>query len=210
MSAHVWHLVTRLGEAQLVLPVALLPAFDLMRRSESRPLAMGWMALVGLATLLTTASKVAFIGWGVGSAELNFTGVSGHAMFAASVYPVLLSLAAGPDSGRSLAVWAAAGAMVAVLVAASRVALGAHSPSEVIAGLLLGAAVSALALRLRRQPSVRVAPMVALLAALSMAATARATQPLPTHAAVTQLALLMSGHARAYTRADLLSKLQAP
>ena len=40
------------------------------------------------------------IGWGIGWAPLDFTGFSGHAMFAAALMPLLLRLAAGPGSRR--------------------------------------------------------------------------------------------------------------
>src|SRR5947208_3636310 len=84
-----WSLIGRLGEAQLLLPAALAFAWWLARRSEARPLVQWWLSLMALAALVTTITKVAFIGWGVGNAAFDFTGVSGHAMFAAAVYPLL-------------------------------------------------------------------------------------------------------------------------
>ena len=44
----------------------------------------------GTISWTTTASKVAFIGWGLGLSALDFTGISGHAMIASAVYPLLL------------------------------------------------------------------------------------------------------------------------
>ena len=80
-----WRSLTRLGEAQVLLPAALLTALAVLRRPQARPLAAWWLLLLSAAALLTTATKVAFFGWGVGWPELNFTGVSGHTMFAAAV-----------------------------------------------------------------------------------------------------------------------------
>lgn len=160
--------------------------------------------LLGLATLLTTASKVAFIGWGVGWPALNFTGISGHAMFAAAVYPLLLgtlSSRAGP-TGRRLAV--IAGSLLALLVGVSRMVIGAHSGSEVLAGLLLGRAASAAALALIRLPADLISPLIPAAVALWLALTPAHAPPSQTHSMVTQLSLKLSGHATPYTRADML------
>ena len=66
-SLNIWHLLTRLDDVQIVLPAAVL--------------VLNWL-LITAAAPITTASKVVFIGWAV----VDFTGVSGHAMFAAGVY----------------------------------------------------------------------------------------------------------------------------
>jgi hypothetical protein len=101
-----WYLFTRLGEVQILLPAALLAMLVLSRRADTRPLATLWLGLLTLGALLTTASKIAFIGWGIGSAALDFTGISGHTMFAASVYPLLLGTLASrlPQWGQRTAV----------------------------------------------------------------------------------------------------------
>ena len=57
-----WLVVTRLGEAQLALPTALALAAWLAMTGERRAAAV-WLTLFGLAFGLTTASKIAFIGW---------------------------------------------------------------------------------------------------------------------------------------------------
>jgi membrane-associated phospholipid phosphatase len=199
-----WHLLTRLGEAQILLPAGLLAALCLLRRPEGRPLVAWWLALLGLATLLTTASKVAFIGWGVGWPELNFTGISGHAMFAAAIYPLLLGTLnsrAGP-TGRRLAV--VVGGVLALLVGASRIVIGAHSGSEVLAGLLVGGAASAAALALIRLPRDLISPLIPAGVALWLAVTPAHAPPSQTHSMVTRLSLKLSGHATPYTRADML------
>ena len=85
-----WPLLTRLGEMQLLVPAACVAIWRMHREADARPLAAWWLLALAVATLITTASKVAFIGWGVGSASLNFTGISGHAMFAGAIFPVLM------------------------------------------------------------------------------------------------------------------------
>ena len=84
-----WHLLTRLGEAQILLPAMVLVTACLTWRHGPTRLALGWLASTALAATITTLSKVAFIGYGVGLPALDFTGISGHAMFAAAVLPQL-------------------------------------------------------------------------------------------------------------------------
>jgi membrane-associated phospholipid phosphatase len=200
---HFWHLVTRLGEAQILLPAALLAAFALQRRPEGRPLVVWWFALLGAAVLLTTASKVAFIGWGIGWPELNFTGISGHAMFAAAVYPLLLGTLGSRMSplGRRLAI--GAGGALALLVGESRIVVGAHSSSEVLAGLLVGAATSATALYLARLPRARFGPVIPVAMALWLALMPAHAGLSRTHSMVTKLSLMLSGRSTPYTRGDM-------
>jgi|SRR5438552_5491563 len=207
-SLHFWHLLTRLGEAQILLPAALLAALALLRSPDARPLAVCWMALLGAALLLTTASKVAFIGWGIGWPELNFTGISGHAMFAAAVYPLLLGTLAShaPPAGRQLAM--VAGCALALLVGASRVVVGAHSISEVLAGLLVGGAASAAALALQRLPYSLIGPVIPATVALWLALMPAHAPASQTHSVVTRFSLVLSGHEKPYTRSDMLRELR--
>ena len=198
-----WPAVTRLGEAQILLPAALLCTAWLAWRSGTPRTAALWLATLAAAAFVTTASKLAFIGWGVGSATLDFTGFSGHAMFAAATLPVLLRALAGSGivAARNAA---AAGMALAALVAWSRVAVDAHSAPEALAGFLLGSAASGFVLvrgdflALRPQP--RWAPLL-LLAWLLV--TSGAAPPSRTHDMVTRLALALSGRPQPYTRADL-------
>ncbi len=197
-----WTVVTRLGEAQLLLPTALAIGGWFAMAGERRSARL-WLSLFALAFCLTTASKIAFIGWGLGIARLNFTGVSGHAMHAAAVLPLLMRcLTAGRQRPiQWLAV--AAGVALAALVALSRTVIGAHSASESIAGFALGCAAAGSALALANVPH-RPLPrwlLAALLAAQLLNPVAAPS--LPTHDMVTRLALWVSGHERPYTRSIL-------
>ena len=51
-----WNLVTRLGEAQILLPAALLTALWFVWRDRSPRLATTWLGGIGVATLITTVS----------------------------------------------------------------------------------------------------------------------------------------------------------
>jgi membrane-associated phospholipid phosphatase len=165
-------------------------------------------ALLSVAALVTTASKVAFIGWGIGWPELNFTGISGHAMFAAAVYPLLLGTLAShtPRAGRQLAM--AAGCALALLVGVSRVVVGAHSVFEVLTGLMVGGTASAVALALVRLPHALIGPAIPAAVALWLALMPAHAPASRTHSVVTRLSLMLSGHKTPYTRSDMLRELR--
>lgn len=204
-----WHLITRLGEVQYLLPAALGVCLVLIRSDATRLLAVRWLQTLLIAALITLASKIAFIGWGIGSARFNFTGVSGHAMFAASIVPLLVATLASrfPQGWQKLAVFLSFA--LVLLVGVSRVAVGAHSASEVIAGLLLGSVASAMAIAHKGLPRGswnQYVPMVVL--AWLVLAPFQAPQ-LPTHSLVTWSALQLSGHAKPYTRTDMMRERHA-
>jgi membrane-associated phospholipid phosphatase len=195
-----WALVGRLGEAQLLLPAMAAAVLWLLRTPANRPLAAAWVGAVLAAALLTTVSKVAFIGWGLGYPPLDFSGLSGHAMFAAAVLPVLMRLAAShaapPWPRRAIA----AGYALALLIALSRVKTGAHSMADIAPGFLLGAMASAASMRFTHAPR---APTPAWLAAalaawlLVLPFNAPASR---SHDWVTALSLQVSGRDAPYTR----------
>jgi hypothetical protein len=204
-----WDLIARFGELQILLPAALLVVLALLRRPQTRALGLLWMASLSAALVLTTASKVAFIGWGIGWPELNFTGISGHAMMAAAVYPLLLGSLAfrAPPRGRAAAI--GVGCAIALLVGLSRVVLGAHSASEVLAGLCVGGAASAIALDGRRLVRAVVHPAVPAAVALWLALTPGLAPASQTHSAVTRLSLMLSGRETPYTRGEMIEELRS-
>ena len=207
-GVHPSHWLSRFGEAGIVLPVALALALWWIVATRSARPASAWLAPLGVAVLITTASKVALIGWGIGSATLDFTGFSGHAMFAAVIYPMLAQAltAHWREAGRRRDALLALGAAYAfaALIAVSRVRVGAHSVSEAAAGFALGALASASALWIAGHTRQR---LPALWAGLGLAAwfgvmPIQAT-PSQTHGMVTRLALELSGHELPFRREDL-------
>jgi len=199
-----WHMATRLGEAQILLPAAALVAVALFRQRTSRPIAMRWGMLLALATAITTASKLAFIGWGVGWSAMDFTGFSGHSMYAAAVYPVLFAAVQPKRSRAGQGAAIALGGLLALVVGYSRIAVGAHSWSEVISGLALGALVSIGTLAgsgLAR--TVQLSPLAPALLLAWMALTPLQMPPNQTHTWVTRLALTLSERTEPYTRQHL-------
>ncbi len=203
---HFWLAVTRLGQAEVLLPLALAMALVLLFNGRA---GWAWVVPFGAAVLATLATKIAFIGWGVGIRSLDFTGVSGHAMLAASVYPVLGYMLGSRLPWRSgMRAGAALGVVVAAMVAYSRLVVHAHSPSEAISGFALGAVASTVCLYLMRgaaqgqarplfSPAVGMA-MLTWVLVFPIQAPASTSQEI-----VIRLALLLSQHDRPYQRADL-------
>ena len=54
-----------------------------------------WALLFGGVGAIVCASKLAFMGWGIGIRELDFTGFSGHSALSASIWPVMMWLLTG-------------------------------------------------------------------------------------------------------------------
>ena len=203
--ASFWNWATRFGQSGVLLPMALLLAAWLAVPAKAPRQAAAWMVAFCTVVAITTASKIAFLGFGIGIASLDFTGFSGHAMFSASVYP-MIGYAVTANAGQRTRLWTlAAGYAVAVLIMVSRLEVHAHSVAEATTGFLLGAGASAFALW-RLGPSPRRA-LPALLAAGIFAWLAitpqRSQEVLESHRLVTQLALKLSGRSTPYTREDL-------
>ncbi len=213
-SRAAWQLFTRLGEAQLLLPAAAVVVWLLLRERAAatgnapRGLALQWLLRLAAAAALTTASKLAFIGWGLGSAALDFTGISGHTTFATATYPLLLAAAVPAAWPLARQAGALAGLALGLAVGLSRLMVDAHTVSEVLAGVLVGGWAGVLALRLgalRPRFSAALAPLIGL---WFVTAPAYAP-PSQSHALVTRLALALSGHNTPYTRQQLRARVSA-
>jgi membrane-associated phospholipid phosphatase len=197
-----WVAVSAMGESRLVLPAALIAM--LFIAMMQRPPVMNWLWAFGMAGGIVLVSKLAFLGWGIGWAAINFTGFSGHSMVSAAVYPVL-GYAIGNRYSRRIAwILAGAGSLLALLIGVSRLELGAHSVSEVVLGLLIGGLVSGVVLG--RWPvgrlGVRISA-VALAFVISMATGVSVAPTVRTHDVVVALAMALSGQDAPYTRASL-------
>lgn len=191
-------LLTMLGDSRLLLGASALVIAACQAQREA--IAWKWFLALVVVCSITLGSKLAFLGWGVGSAALDFTGVSGHAAVSAATWPVLLAVSCGLRPGR-LAALVCTGLALSATIAWSRVELTAHSPSEVISGWTLGAFAALYAIsgnvkgaRLWAAPG----------AALAVSALALVVLPIPsTHEAVVRAALSMSGSSHAQTRDGL-------
>lgn len=205
-STSTWTALTHLGAAAAILP--MVPAIGLGLWLEGRRrAATAWLAALGTGILLVLVSKFAFIGWGLGIARLDFTGVSGHSFLAAAILPVGF---AWLPPGRRPAAWATLlGVGLAVLVGGSRVVLNAHSWSEVAAGWGLGALVSGTALwqmgraKPRRPLPHHLRGFIAAAVGLALALSPTVAVKLPMHALEVRLALALSGREHPFSRHDL-------
>jgi len=202
-----WHAVTWFGDSGFLLPAALWIAAWLGLPQATRASAWRWLLLLGIGCSVILVSKLAFLGWGIGIAAINFTGFSGHTALSASVWPVAGWLVASRQDHRLRVTAGALGLMFAAVIGLSRIVLDAHSKSEVAAGFLLGAAVSGLFLWWQhRSPHPRLSW---LLVAASLATPALLQRPgtaAPTQGALEVIAMRLAGTDRVYTRADLLAR----
>jgi len=169
-----------------------------------------WLSLLGVAVLLTLASKLAFMGWGLGLPAFNFSGISGHAMMAAALYPLLLTSLVPTQSPSARWLVLCAGILLALLVGVSRVFVGAHSWSEVIAGLSVGGAVTAAMLigcgLPRGLARLSTAATVAVPLSMALWLTMMPTfgPAFSSHSMITQWSLQLSGRSTPYTRGEML------
>lgn len=201
----VWQVITHLGSSSLLMPALALVLGGLWE-AGLRNIAQRYALHLALAVALTVFTKCLFFGWGIGIAALDFTGISGHTLLATTILPLVLRGIPWPALQRGG--WLPAlSALLVMAVGVSRVVLGAHSVSEVVAGWVLGAAVvlpTLRALAAEGQPHLlphwasKVAPLVLLLALHSSTATY-----LPTHSLEVRLALLVSGQGKPFARHHL-------
>lgn len=201
--------ITRFGEMGIVVPLAVALTLWMLATSRAvRPL-MLWLVPLCLVVGLTGLSKIAFIGWGLGIAAIDFTGFSGHAMFSAAIYPVVAYTLAAQSSRQPGIHRGAvlAGYALALLIGWSRVHIQVHSVSEVVGGLALGASASGWTVwHLSRtlmapQPRPHRWALLALLGWLAVMPVH--ASPSRSHDMVTQLALRLSAHDKPFRRADL-------
>ena len=215
-----WSHLSALGGLNVTALLALAIAAWLVGARCWR-LALAWCLLFGAAILIAAASQVAFLGWGIGVRSLGFTGFSGHATRAAAVFPVALFLLldrqgrrrverrkegrADGQPERRKEGWqraaVLAGAILAVVVAVARVKVHAHTPSEAIAGCLLGLGAAGLFI-VRCRAARDWTPQPLLLGLLAATVLLPRADPMNSHQWLTAAALKLSGSDRVWLRDD--------
>ncbi len=129
--------ITDLGDAALLLPASLALALYLWVRGSARS-AGSFAATILACVALTVLSKVGFRDCGVDAALLDLRSPSGHVALSTTFY-FCAALLLTADAARPLRFIAlAAATLLLALIAASRVALQAHTLLEVATGLLIG------------------------------------------------------------------------
>jgi len=190
----VWRTLSALGDSRWLLPMALVLLITLPR-ADAR---LKWRCLLAIAVTagVTLASKLAFMGWGIGIKSVHFTGFSGHAAMSSVIYPVVGALLAG-TSKLPRRIGLVIGVLLATAIAWSRIPLHAHSLSEVIAGLMLGLGCSTWAMH-TAGPSSRPTAVAAAAAVLAGMVLPLALPDIHTHQLVIALAKLISGRAEIF------------
>lgn len=202
-----WDGFTWLGDSALLLPASLLILMWLALARRTWPTAWIWVLTFGVGSFVIVVSKIAFLGWGIGSARFNFTGFSGHTAIAASVWPVALWLVTLHAAPRVRVAAVLAGWLMAAAIGVSRLAILAHSESEVASGLLLGMAVSASFLWVaHRRQLPRLWWPVVVLSFLMPMLFQEPGKPAPTQGLLEHIAITLAGIERPYTREDLLKR----
>jgi membrane-associated phospholipid phosphatase len=130
-------LITGLGDAALLLPAAALLLLYLVRARSWRA-ATGWVAVLTLCAGLTVVAKMVFHACGGQFPALDIRSPSGHTSLSTTFYGCgALMLSAHQSWGRRLAALLASVGL-SVAIAASRVALHAHTTEEAAAGFAIG------------------------------------------------------------------------
>lgn len=193
----IWYQLTVLGGINVLGPIGLVMALWLCCEKRWR-LALDWCLLYGGGIFIVIFSKFLFIGWGIGSQSLDFTGLSGHAMRAAAVFPAMGWLLFYGSRWRNPA--ALVGLIVAGLVAVSRVQVHAHSWSEALSGAAFGLLVAWLFMqRVGVQQSFRYNRWLALVSLAGLISTPY-TPHTPTQYYLIRLTLQITGHPRPFVR----------
>lgn len=200
LSDHLWYSITSLGGAGMTLPLAFAIALWLAVGYTWR-MAAGWLLLLGAAIGVVTVTKLAFLGWGVGVRELDFTGVSGHAMLSTAVYPVALFLVLLRAHPAVRVLGVLLGLAAGMAVGVSRVVLSAHSPSEAVTGCLVGALAALLFVRMAWKVQPERLSVLPVAVSLMLLAVLMHGVHVPTQRWVTHIALKVSGHDRPFIRA---------
>jgi len=144
-------LLSGLGDIAVVAPASIAVFVALVWLGARRAAAAFAVAIVA-AIALALAAKLALAVCGLGASRFAVESPSGHAALGSTFWGAVAAIVAGGRRRRErLAIYGAA-ACVAVAIAYSRVALGAHTVAEVVCGLTIGAAATALFVALRGPP----------------------------------------------------------
>lgn len=202
-----WNYITHFGAAGLLMPLAALVAFGLWLGGQRRALWL-WAATLSVGSGLVLSTKIAFMGWGIGSAAFNFTGISGHATLATSILPMAMALLLS-RTHRQARLWGLVlGLLIGAAVSASRVHVGAHSVSEVIAGFALGSAISIAAIRYLHPPTTNAPVWMPVLGLMVMLAFHQVLpEQVPTHDWEKRIAMKLSGRDKPYSREMMLNRI---
>lgn len=194
-----WQQISSLGGLSFTGTIALVICLLMATGGRAR-LAAEWCLLFGAAMLAVVATKVAFMGWGLGFREAGFAGMSGHAARAAATFPVAFFLLFQNERARAQNFGVMLGVLAAAVVAYSRIQVHAHPPSEAWTGFSAGlAAATAFIARAAKQPPVRLRPVLIGICLLILLVRP-AQEPVDSEKWIAVAAMKLSGHDRVYQR----------
>ena len=195
-----WNALSALGSISVTGPLGIAVAVWLLAGRSWR-LSMSWCLMFCAGMVLVVATKVAYVGWGIGIPEVKFAGLSGHAMRACAVFPVVFYLAFRRMGSPARRLALAAGTVLALLISFSRVPTLAHSMSEVVLGGAVGSAVAAAFIVQARSERPATVGRVLLALCIPVMLIMPFTEPVHTERWVRQLALQLSGRPSPIERA---------
>lgn len=193
-----WHALSMLGDSRLLLPsAAVLISGGIW---QGHQWARRWALGLAAVSLMVLASKLAFLGWGLGVARWDFTGFSGHAAMSAAIWPLAIYVAIPKQAAGRW--YALVGLLLAAAIAYSRLPLNAHSASEVVSGWALGTLASVWV-----ASAPRAGPRFSTLwfaSALTIGICIPVAAPkIHTHVMIVQLAKSLSGATKEFDRSSL-------
>lgn len=194
-----WIAITSLGDAACMVSAAAAIAAALTAIGAWRP-ATVWVCAFAAGALVVMATKLAFLGWGVGIGAVGFTGASGHTAFAMAVCLTAAYLVSKEAAPAWRAVTWGLGGACGLAVGVSRLILRLHSPSEVVAGCLVGIAVALVFAGLTRDLRSSAILRLMIVAGLVVVASTAQGKPTPTQDWLIRFALELSGHSKPYMR----------
>lgn len=187
-----------LGDIELTLPLAVAAGIWLLAARAWRA-AAAWTVLYGGVIALVGGSKIAYLGWGIDIAALDFKAFSGHAAGVTAVYPVLGYLLCRP-AGRAAGLAAAgAGLALGIAMAVALVGQDEHAVAEAAAGWLLGACASIGTVYQAEPHGIVPGPAAALCAVAVFVASAWLMQSAHVGYWMIKVALALSGKAQPYS-----------
>lgn len=136
-----WKLIIDIGHTAVMLPVAAAIAAWLIAGGAWKR-ALCWCLVFAAGLSLVALSKIAFLGWDAGIPSLEFKALSGHALCATAVIPVLFFVMLQGTSISSRRGGVVFGFCVCVALGVLLVHFKFHTASEVIASFMLGTFIS--------------------------------------------------------------------
>jgi membrane-associated phospholipid phosphatase len=196
-----WSGITNIGDSTAMVPVAAAIAVWLFVKRD--PGAAGlWLASFSAGALIVVATKIAFIGWGIGFTPLNFTGLSGHATLSTAIFVTVGYLVVSNDEPSRRRCATSVGAILGLVIAASRVILHRHSLSEAMSGWILGLLIALGFIGLSRNLGARQIPRSVVAACAMLLISITWNYQAPSQRWIAELAFYLSGRSAPYVQAS--------